>query len=63
MDDILFAEEMPLIREVVNTIQNSHSLDTVVHGLGKFLFYGLSFTQAEDFSIEIDGDDKLISYE
>lgn len=61
VDDILICDPSDHVDSIFNMIQQKFTLGTVTHGPGLFRYFGLNITQHYDFSVTIDGGEKLIA--
>lgn len=61
VDDILLARPEEVTNQITTAIDRRFKLGNLVHGPGELGFCGLNVTQADDFSVQVDGDDKLQS--
>lgn len=61
VNNLLICGEEQVVDKAVSKFQNSFTLGTIAHGPGLLRFFGLNITQHEDYSLSIDGDDKLCS--
>lgn len=59
VDDVLMTGPKHVLESVIAKIKSSYKLGTVVFGPGTLLFFGLQISQDTDYSISIQGDDKL----
>ena len=58
VDDVLFTVKNA-IEQLIANIQSNYELGTVVYGPATFLFYGLQICQDTDYSITLQGDEKI----
>jgi len=61
VDDVLFAGQIPTVKNVVEKIKQVYDLGTIVYGPGAFLFFGLHIIQDDTMEISVHADDKLDS--
>lgn len=59
VDDFLLCGEPAVVDDVIDNISKSFKLGTILHGPGVLRYFGLNVTQHDDFTVTIDGDDKL----
>lgn len=63
VDDILIGGQLDTVDKIVDQVNHKFKLGTIFHGPGLFRYYGLNILQHEDFSAEIDAEDKLSAVE
>lgn len=57
--NFLLCSDAQVVDDVIHAIKNRFTLGTVVHGPSTLRFFGLNTIQYDDYSVTIDGDDKL----
>lgn len=62
VDGIMFIGDQEKLRNVIEKIKQRHKRGIIVYGLGIFLFYYLTITQAKELNVRIDGDHKMELY-
>lgn len=60
MNHIYLAGDNKVIIRVVEKVQDNFELGTVPTGPGSFQFFGHIIYQDDDYTIFVDGDDKLL---
>lgn len=59
VDDILICGPPDHVDDVILKIEKHFTLGTLSHGPGTLRYFGLNILQYDDYSVSIDGNDKL----
>lgn len=62
-DDILITGIESTVKEIINKIKDKLKFGTISHAPGNLLFFGITFIQEEEFSIQTMGDENITSLE
>lgn len=63
VDDILVTGDTDMVDKFITGFNSKFKFGTVVHGPGNLRFFGLNLVQNEDYTCEINADDKLHALE